>query len=430
MQNAETPRDANIIADLNDLLQLDHDAVEAYTLAIDLARDATIRDQLVAFRADHKRHIEELGALVRARGGLPTELPHPTGGLKLTVQALGGLAGDTSLLLAFKAVEGQGRDKYRRFAKNSYPQEITETIAKAAADEEKHYTWVEKALSDRGVGRGTLPHGLAQMVEGIHKLIADPVERAEREVMRAVGRVVGTTRTRGGSAAPSPADAAAGASSHAADVADDVARQAGASGGTGQRASAERLADRAARAASSVAANAMDAMDRMGDAIAGRRAGSSPGAQGHTAHAPGTGEFGMNAVSPAPSDADTLAADEFIDALHALEESNDVERMVQLFDDDAEITNPTHAAPHRGREGAREFWRSYRETFEEIHSDFSRVVETGDTTLLEWTSRGRGRAGESIAYSGVSILETRGGKVHRFRAYFDSNALGAQIRHD
>ena len=426
MPTADTPRDADIIADLNDLLQLDHDAVEAYTLAIDLARDAAYREQLVAFRADHKRHIEELGALVRARGGLPTELPHPTGGLKLTVQALGALGGDTPLLLAFKAVEGQARDKYGRFARKAFPQDALDVVKKAAADEEKHYAWVEQALADRGVGRGTLPHGIAQVVEGIHKLIADPAERAEREVMRAVGRVVGTTRSRGGSAAPSPADAATGAANRAADAADDLSRRA--PGGSGAAPSGG-LADRAARAASS----AMDAMDRMGDALAGRRAGASAGtggAQGHTAHAPGTGEFGINAVSPAPSDAESLPADEFIEALHALEEGRDVERMVQLFDDDCELTNPTQAAPHRGVEGVREFWRSYRDTFEEIHSDFSRVVETGDTTLLEWTSSGRARGGEPIRYSGVSILETRAGKVHRFRAYFDSGALGAQMKHD
>ena len=430
MPTADTPRDADIIADLNDLLQLDHDAVEAYTLAIDLVRDTTYREQLVAFRADHKRHIEELGALVRARGGLPTELPHPTGGLKLTVQALGALGGDTPLLLAFKAVEGQARDKYGRFARKAFPQDALDVVKKAAADEEKHYAWVEQALAERGVGRGTLPHGIAQVVEGIHKLIADPAERAEREVMRAVGRVVGTTRSRGGSAAPSPVDAAAGAANRAADAADDLSRRAG--GGAGASSSGG-LADRAARAASS----AMDAMDRMGDALAGRRAGASAGAstgaggaQGHTTHAPGAGEFGINAVSPAPSDAESLPADEFIEALHALEEGGDVERMVQLFDDDCELTNPTHAAPHRGVEGVREFWRSYRDTFEEIHSDFSRVVETGDTTLLEWTSSGRARGGEPIRYSGVSILETRAGKVHRFRAYFDSSALGEQMKHD
>lgn len=207
--NSNGERDeARIIAELNDLLQLDHDAVEGYTVAIDTVRDAGYRETLVAFRADHKRHIEELAALVRARGGLPTELPHPTGALKLAVQAAGAIVNDDALLLAFKAVEGQVRDKYRRFARAAYPPDIADVVTRAADDEEKHYSWTETTLRERGLATGTLPHSLASAVESIHKALADPIEAAGRAVMQGVGQIVGTTQTRGGSAAPSPADAA------------------------------------------------------------------------------------------------------------------------------------------------------------------------------------------------------------------------------
>ena len=199
---------AQVIADLNDLLQLDHDAVEAYTVAIDTVRGDRYREALVEYRGDHKRHIEELAALVRARGGLPTELPHPTGALKLVVQALGSAGSDTTLLLAFKAVEGQARDKYRRFAGNEYPDDVREVVVRGADDESRHYAWVEQTLRELGAGAGTFQHAAASAVEMLHKFVADPLERAERDVMRAVGNVVGTTRSRGGSAAPSPADVA------------------------------------------------------------------------------------------------------------------------------------------------------------------------------------------------------------------------------
>jgi rubrerythrin/ketosteroid isomerase-like protein len=329
-----TSTDAKLIAELNDLLQLDHDAVEAYTIAIDRIRDGRRRESLVEFRADHKRHIEELAALVRARGGLPIELPHPTGALKLAVQAIGSLGDDTSLLLAFKAVEGQVRDKYQRAARRITDADAAEVVARAADDEKKHYAWVERTLQELGAGSGTLPHGVASAIEGIHKLLADPIERVEREVMRHVGNAVGTTRSRGGAEAPLPTDAEAPS----------------------------------------------------GATSASRGAGTQ----------------------------------QFIEALRELEETSDLERMVSLFDDDAEVSNPMDAAPHRGREGARRFWRTYRDSFEEVHSDFSRIVESDDAAMLEWTSRGVLRGDRPIDYSGVSVLELRNGKVRRFRTYFDA----------
>ncbi len=362
MNDAESRREAGLIADLNDLLQLDHDAVEAYTIAIDTIREERYREALARHRADHKRHIEELAALVRAHGGLPTEMPHPTGSLKLAVQGLGAAGGDLVLLLAFKAVEGQVRDKYQRFAARRYPEEVAAIVRRAAEDERRHYEWVESTLSELGAGRGTLQHGLADVLERVHKAVADPAERIEREFMRRFGEAIGTSRTRGGSAAPSPLDAAAAA--------------AGAAAG-------------AAAAAGDVVARA------------------APGGSGKS-----------DASSGAPS-----STARFIEALHDVEKEGDVEGMVALFDDDAVIQNPRDPSPLSGREGARRFWRSYRDSYEEIHSDFSKIVATDDTAMLEWTSSGRNAAGERVVYSGVSVVEMRDGLVHRFRAYFDTHEL-------
>ncbi|NUO62890.1 MAG: SnoaL-like domain-containing protein [Gemmatimonadaceae bacterium] len=333
------PDTAGIIADLNDLLQLDHDAVEAYTVAIDRVRSERYRDALVQYRNDHKRHIEELAALVRARGGLPTELPHPTGALKLVVQALGSAGNDATLLLAFKAVEGQARDKYRRFAaETDYPEDVKSVIARAAEDETRHYAWVEQTLRELGAGAGTVQHAAASAIEMVHKFIADPLERAERDLMRAVGSVVGTAKSAG-----------------------------------------ER-----------VVADSMRTAD----------AAKEPASKG-----------------------DTLR---FVAALHALEESGDVEGIVSLFDESAEISNPNDLVPHRGAEGARHFWRAYRDSFEEIHSDFSRIVEREGTAMLEWTSTGRIH-GHPVTYAGVSVVEMADGRVKRFRAYFDPAKLEAQL---
>lgn len=179
--------DAQLIADLNDLIQLDEDAVEGYTIALNAVRSESHRDTLVSFRADHKRHIEELGALVRERGGTAIELPHVTGPFKLAMQALGGVAmSDASVLLAFKVVEGQVRDKYRHFAARAYPAAVSDVVRHAADDEDKHYRWVSDTLRDMGYGENTMAGTVGVALETLHKAIATPLEAAARQVMRAL----------------------------------------------------------------------------------------------------------------------------------------------------------------------------------------------------------------------------------------------------
>ncbi len=87
-----------LVADLNDLLQLDHDAVAAYDVAISKLEDRDHADQIAGFRRDHERHIRELTELIRAHGGVPIQTPHlPTGVFKLAMQGVGAAGGDPGL---------------------------------------------------------------------------------------------------------------------------------------------------------------------------------------------------------------------------------------------------------------------------------------------------------------------------------------------
>jgi ketosteroid isomerase-like protein len=123
-------------------------------------------------------------------------------------------------------------------------------------------------------------------------------------------------------------------------------------------------------------------------------------------------------------------AQTFVDALHRLEEARDVEAIASLYAEGADISNPVTRHEHAGQDGAREFWSSYRGTFDEIHSDFHNILEHGDTAVLEWTSRGRSVEGRDLQYSGVSVLEFEGDRIQSFRAYFDSRNLGSQLLDD
>ena len=145
--------DIALLAELNDLLQLDHDAVQAYTLALDHLTDDLYRSSIDAFRADHQRHVGDLTRLIRSRGGTPVELPHiPTGVFKLAVQGVGVAGGDRGILLAFKANERQVRDKYRRAVAAGHPADVREVLRRNADDEVAHYAWVLEALDDLGAG--------------------------------------------------------------------------------------------------------------------------------------------------------------------------------------------------------------------------------------------------------------------------------------
>src|SRR6476620_11085451 len=88
------------VAELNDLLRLDHDALQAYGIAIGAVSRMEYRKQLEEARADHERHITELSQLIRSRDGTPIDLPHlPSGAFKLALQGIGAAGGDRTLLL-------------------------------------------------------------------------------------------------------------------------------------------------------------------------------------------------------------------------------------------------------------------------------------------------------------------------------------------
>lgn len=120
-------------------------------------------------------------------------------------------------------------------------------------------------------------------------------------------------------------------------------------------------------------------------------------------------------------------ADRFISALAQLEEGREVEPLIALYGDDADVGNINVPERFHGPDGARRFWTEYRGTFDTMKSEFRNVIATPERIALEWTTRGTSVDGKPIEYDGVSILEVEGETVTRFRAYFDPSDLGRQI---
>jgi len=122
------------------------------------------------------------------------------------------------------------------------------------------------------------------------------------------------------------------------------------------------------------------------------------------------------------------SAEKFIEALNELEKNENVETIVSLFSDDAEIGNVTLTESFSGADGAKEFWTNYRNTFGAVSSEFTNKIHSEKVSALEWTTTGTSANGGEISYDGVSILEFNDAdKIKRFFAYFNPAKLGHQI---
>lgn len=119
--------------------------------------------------------------------------------------------------------------------------------------------------------------------------------------------------------------------------------------------------------------------------------------------------------------------EKFAAALNDLEGGGDVEGFISIFADQVELRRPeTHQQLH-GQDGARAFWEDYLGTFDQIRSEFSRVLDA-DVGVLEWTSSGQLAGGAPISYAGVSIIDfDESGQVVRFATYFDTQAFNAKF---
>ena len=170
---------------LNDLLQLDVDAISAYALVIRQLESKVRKETVRRYQSDHRRHVRDLKRLIQAHGGKAIAVSHiPTGPFKLAMQAIGSAGGDRAVLLAFKTNERQGRDKYRRAAATrGSPRDVARMLKRASRDEERHYQWAEKQLQQLHAGRRTAIGTAAGVVEVANARTVDVIEEMEKPIM-------------------------------------------------------------------------------------------------------------------------------------------------------------------------------------------------------------------------------------------------------
>lgn len=132
---------------LNDLIQLDFDAIDAYAAAIERLESAEYRQQLAAFMADHERHTENLAAKVRELGGTPK---HKGDAMRILTKGkvvIGGLMGDKAILMAMKANEEVTNKTYEHMLeKVSGRPDVESLVDGNLGDERRHKAWIDATL--------------------------------------------------------------------------------------------------------------------------------------------------------------------------------------------------------------------------------------------------------------------------------------------
>jgi rubrerythrin len=133
-----------MIDQLNELIQLDFDAIVSYEHAIAHCDDFAARRDLELFMRDHQRHIRDLAKVIRACDGTPIDVHRDLKGLILegitTVRSLGGTL---AALRAMRTNERLTNRVYRNAAAVAAAPIAHVVIAQNYADEQRHLAVIE-----------------------------------------------------------------------------------------------------------------------------------------------------------------------------------------------------------------------------------------------------------------------------------------------
>ena len=137
-----------IIDNLQKLIHLDVDATHAYDQAIKNVSEQIIKDKLILFQADHRRHVDQLSAKVLELGGTPPEQTADFKGFIIAgFTALRSLTGTKGALEAMETNERLILSKYEEAAKLDFPVDVATIVKANSADEQRHLSFVREAIT-------------------------------------------------------------------------------------------------------------------------------------------------------------------------------------------------------------------------------------------------------------------------------------------
>ena len=132
---------------LEDLIQLDYDAADAYQAAIDRLENSGYRSALAGFKQDHLRHTTELGDILSSMGRTPPKEGDMKALLAKGKVVIAGLMGDESILQAMRTNEADTNTAYERAVKFSgLPSNTRDVLQRGLEDERRHCEWILQQL--------------------------------------------------------------------------------------------------------------------------------------------------------------------------------------------------------------------------------------------------------------------------------------------
>jgi len=138
------------------LAQLDIDAIHAYSQAIDKIEVVGIKEQLIQFRADHQRHVDNLSDCIRRSGGEPPAFQKDFKGFLIEgFTALRSVTGTEGALKAMKGNEKLTNRTYDEALNWDVPQDIRIIIEANREDEKRHLNYIETCLENRAWEQGS-----------------------------------------------------------------------------------------------------------------------------------------------------------------------------------------------------------------------------------------------------------------------------------
>ncbi len=139
---------SEMIDRLTSLMKLDYDAALAYNKAREGAKTREVQTMVQEFRANHERHIKDLGDAIRRQGEEPAELSREVRGVFLEgMTAVTKEMGERALLRACETGEKYINYKYGQATKEDFSPPLLDLIHRNYADERRHLSHLEKRLT-------------------------------------------------------------------------------------------------------------------------------------------------------------------------------------------------------------------------------------------------------------------------------------------